>query len=63
MQGPKPWIFRYQRLGDELIYGPRLSCGLSGMVRFFCLCRCFCEYRPKGAMFLRRIFVHPVYAH
>jgi hypothetical protein len=48
MQGPKPWIFRYQRLGDELIYGPRLSCGLSGMVRFFCLCRCFCEYRPEG---------------
>src|SRR5437763_12472791 len=48
MQGPKPCIFRYQRFGDELIYGPRLSRGLSGRCAFSCLCRCFCEYRPEG---------------
>jgi hypothetical protein len=32
-------------------------------LRFSVLCRCSASIDLKGAMFLRRIFVHPVHAH
>jgi hypothetical protein len=53
----------YQGFGDELIYRPRLSCGLSGTMRFSVYVDASASIDLKGAMFLRRIFVHGVHAH